>query len=189
MPAIPIRPAPSRRCTRKSSIRPNKTLRPARIASSIATSPAARWRRTAARETNMAPDLDASRSRADRFAPLTSEMFSVGQGHEVYVESGGREGGIPAVYLHGGPGGGGLSEDFLSVLPPEERTSPVQAYFRRILDADPKIHGPAARAWGDTERILSEHSPNRARLDLKALHSSHAMPATPFMEAHYFANG
>jgi proline iminopeptidase len=245
----------------------------------------------------MAPDLDAGRSRADRFAPLTSEMFSVGQGHDVYVESVGRSGGIPAVYLHGGPGSGcqpdhrrlfdperfhavlfdqrgagrsrpkgrredntlphltadmelirekfgferwmvvggswgatlalayaqaypdrvsgivlratflgsiaeiedaflsslprlypGLSEDFLSVLPPEEHASPVQAYFRRILDADPKIHGPAARAWGDTERILSKHRPNRTRLDLKELHSSRALPATPFMEAHYFAN-
>jgi proline iminopeptidase len=54
----------------------------------------------------MAPDLDAGRSRADRFAPLTSEMFAVGQGHEIHVESVGREGGIPAVYLHGGPGSG-----------------------------------------------------------------------------------
>jgi proline iminopeptidase len=246
----------------------------------------------------MAPDLDAGRSRADRFTPLTSEMFSVGQGHEIYVESGGRAGGIPAVYLHGGPGSGcqpdhrrlfdaerfhavlfdqrgagrsrpkgrredntlahliadmelirekfgfkrwmvvggswgatlalayaqahpkrvsglvlratflgtiaeikdgflsslprhhpGLFEDFLNVLPPEERASPVRAYFRRILDPDPKVHGPAARAWGHTERILSEHEPKQARLDLKEVHSSHALPATPFMEAHYFANG
>ena len=37
-----------------------------------------------------------------------------------------------------------------------------QAYFRRILDPDPAVHGPAARAWGETERILSEHAPNRA---------------------------
>ena len=54
----------------------------------------------------MAPDLDAGRSRADRFAPLTSDMLAVGDGHDVYVESVGRAGGIAAVYLHGGPGSG-----------------------------------------------------------------------------------
>jgi proline iminopeptidase len=81
----------------------------------------------------------------------------------------------------------GLYQDFLSVLAPEERTQPIDAYFRRILDPDPAIHGPAARAWGETERILSEHAPNRARLDRQSLHSG-ALPATPFMEAHYFQN-
>ena len=70
----------------------------------------------------------------------------------------------------------------------EERAQPIDAYFRRILDPDPAVHGPAARAWDETERILSEHTPNRARLDLPALNSSRALPATPFMEAHYFAN-
>ncbi len=51
----------------------------------------------------------------------------------------------------------------------------------------PPIHGPAARAWGETERILAEHAPNRTRLDLASLNSTRALPATPFMEAHYFA--
>lgn len=247
----------------------------------------------------MAPDADAARSakRADPFAPLTSDMLAVGDGHEIYVESVGRADGIPAVYLHGGPGSGcqpdhrrlfdperfcavlfdqrgcgrsrpkgsrehnttadliadmelirekfgfdrwmvtggswgatlalayaqahpervsgivlratflgtraeveegfttrlsqfypALSEDFLSVLPPEERDRPVEAYWRRILDADPSVHGPAARAWHDTERTLSEHKPARTRLDLASLNSSRPFPATPFMEAHYFSN-
>ncbi len=245
----------------------------------------------------MAPDVDARRSRADPFAPLTSEHLAVGNGHEIYVESVGHTGGIPAVYLHGGPGSGcqpdhrrlfdperfhavlfdqrgagrsrpkggrehnttahliadmeairqkfgferwmvvggswgatlalayaqahpkrvsgivlratflgtieeiehgflkslprhhpGLSEDFLSLLTAEERKAPIAAYFRRILDSDPAVHGPAARAWGETERILSELAPSRTRLDLGALNSSRALPATPFMEAHYFAN-
>src|SRR5207248_821268 len=82
----------------------------------------------------------------------------------------------------------GLHEDFLSLLTPEERTQPLDAYYRRILDSDPAVHDPAARAWGETERILSEHAPNRVRLDLEALHSSRTLPATPFMEAHYFQN-
>jgi proline iminopeptidase len=246
----------------------------------------------------MAPDADAGKSvkRADPFAPLTSEMLSVGDGHDIHVESVGRAGGIAAVYLHGGPGSGcqpdhrrlfdperfhailfdqrgagrsrprgrrednttakliadmelirekfgferwmvvggswgatlalayaqahpdrvtgmvlratflgtreeiengflsslprfypGLSEDFLSVLPLGERERPIEAYFRRILDPDPAVHGPAARAWGETERILSEHAPSRTRLDRQSLHSG-ALPATPFMEAHYFQN-
>jgi proline iminopeptidase len=247
----------------------------------------------------MAPDADAARSakRADPFAPLTSEMLAVGDGHEIYVESVGRADGIPAVYLHGGPGSGcqpdhrrlfdperfcavlfdqrgagrsrpkgarehntlphliadmelirekfgfarwmvvggswgatlalayaeahpervssivlratflgtrsevetgftvrlpqfypALNEDFLSVLLPEERNQPVEAYWRRILDPDPAVHGPAARAWHDTERTLSEHKPARTRLDLATLNSLRALPATPFMEAHYFVN-
>jgi proline iminopeptidase len=246
----------------------------------------------------MAPDADAGKStgqRADPFAPLTSQLLPVGDGHEIYVETIGRADGIPAVYLHGGPGSGcqpdhrrlfdperfhavlfdqrgagrsrpkghredntlphliadmemirekfgisrwmivggswgatlalayaqahpdrvtgivlratflgtraeldgafldalprfypGLSEDFLQVLPPEERAQPLDAYWRRILDSDPAVHGPAARAWHDTERILSEHAAGRTRLDLQALNGSRALPSTPFMEAHYF---
>jgi proline iminopeptidase len=82
----------------------------------------------------------------------------------------------------------GLAADFLSLLPEEERTRPLDAYWRRILDADAAVHAPAARAWHDTERILSEHAPTRTRLDLAAVKNGGALPATPFMEAHYFVN-
>lgn len=247
----------------------------------------------------MAPDADAGKSvaRADPFAPLTSEQLAVGGGHDIYVESVGRVGGTPAVYLHGGPGSGcqpdhrrlfdperfhavlfdqrgagrsrpkgrregntlphliadmeairekfglerwmvvggswgatlalayaqahphrvtgivlratflgtmteiengfletlprfypGLYEDFIGALPEDDRAQPIEAYFRRILDPDPDVNIPAARAWGETERILSEHAPNRTRLDQATLTSSRTVPATPFMEAHYFAN-
>src|SRR3954465_668500 len=73
--------------------------------SSIAISPGARWRRAR----TMGPDADAGKSalqRSDPFAPLTSLLLPVGHGHEIYVESVGRSGGIPAIYLHGGPGSG-----------------------------------------------------------------------------------
>ena len=69
---------------------------------------------------------------------------------------------------------------------PDERAQPLQAYWRRILDSDSAVHGPFARAWNDTERILSEHTPGRVRLDLNSLKSAGPMPSTPFMEAHYF---
>lgn len=248
----------------------------------------------------MAPDAGAGKAggnRSDPFAPLTSELLPAGDGHEIYVETVGRVDGIPAVYLHGGPGSGcqpdhrrlfdperfhavlfdqrgagrsrpkgrredntlpdliadmemirekfgferwmivggswgatlalayaqahpdrvtgivlratflgtraelegafldalprfypGLSDDFLKLLPPEERDRPLDAYWRRILDSDPAVHGPAARAWHDTERILSEHAPGRTRLDLASLTSTRALPGSPFMEAHYFQN-
>ena len=65
------------------------------------------------------------------------------------------------------------------------RSMPITAAFSIPI---PQVHGPAARAWHDTERILSEHAPGRVRLDLAALNSSRPLPATPFMEAHYFQN-
>jgi proline iminopeptidase len=248
----------------------------------------------------MPPDADAGKARGNRsdpFAPLTSQLLPVGDSHEIYVETVGRADGIPAVYLHGGPGSGcqpdhrrlfdperfhavlfdqrgagrsrpkgrredntlphliadmetirekfgferwlivggswgatlalayaqahpdrvsgivlratflgtgaelegaftevlprfypDLCADFLELLPVEERERPLDAYWRRILDSDPAVHGPAARAWHDTERILSEHSSGRVRLDLDSLNSTRALPATPFMEAHYFQN-
>jgi proline iminopeptidase len=80
-----------------------------------------------------------------------------------------------------------LHNDFLQVLPDAERAQPVKAYFRRILDPDPVVHIPAARAWHDTERALSEITPARPRLERAQLNAS-SLPATPFMEAHYFIN-
>jgi proline iminopeptidase len=248
----------------------------------------------------MAPDADAGKStgqRSDPFAPLTSQLLPVGDGHEIYVETVGRADGTTAIYLHGGPGSGcqpdhrrlfdperfhavlfdqrgagrsrpkgrrehntlpdliadmetirekfgiarwmivggswgatlalayaemhpdrvtgivlratflgtraelegafldalprfypDLSDDFLKLLPMEERAQPLDAYWRRILDSDPAVHGPFARAWHDTEQVLSQHAPGRARLDPASLNSSRTLPATPFMEAHYFQN-
>jgi len=245
-----------------------------------------------------AADIAPSDKRADRFAPLSARHMPVGDGHEIYVETVGRAGGIPAVYLHGGPGSGcqpdhrrlfdpsrfhavlfdqrgagrscpkglreantlphliadmeaireslgfdkwlvvggswgatlalayaqahplrvsgivlratflgtraelegaflqnlprfypDLYEDFLGLLIPEERAHPLDAYWRRILDPDPAIHGPASWAWHDTERILSEHKPSKTRLDIAAVNNdARGLPATPFMEAHYFQN-
>lgn len=245
-----------------------------------------------------AADIAPSGKQADRFAPLTSHHLAVGDGHEIYVESVGRADGIPAVYLHGGPGSGcqpdhrrlfdplrfhavlfdqrgagrsrpkgsrdantlpyliadmetirekfgferwlvvggswgatlalayaqahpqrvtgivlratflgtrdelesafrvnlpriypELNDDFLGLLTPHEREQPLDAYWRRILDADPVVHGPSSRAWHDTERILSEHKPAKTRLDPEAVNNAaRGLPSTPFMEAHYFQN-
>ena len=237
------------------------------------------------------------RHRSDGLAPRSVRHLPVGDGHELYVESVGRPGGLPAVYLHGGPGSGcqaehrrlfdpvrfhavlydqrgagrsrprgaceantlthliadleliraefgferwlvvggswgstlalayaeahparvtglvlratflgtreelqaafcetlpqfypALNQDFLTLLSAQERLTPLDAYWRRILDPDPAIHGPAAWAWHDTERALSEHIPARTRLDLNALPSYRDRPPTPLLEAHYFQN-
>src|SRR3977135_4642316 len=105
MPAIPTRPARCRRCMSRFSSRPKRRPQPTTTVSSIAILPVVRWRRAAI----MAPDADAGKSssqRSDPFAPLTSQLLPVGDGHEIYVETVGRADGIPAVYLHGGPGSG-----------------------------------------------------------------------------------
>ena len=249
----------------------------------------------------MAPDADAAKSTTSPpgpSSPLASNYLPAGDGHELYVEAIGRPDGIPAVYLHGGPGSGcqpdhrrlfdperfhavlfdqrgagksrpkasldhntlphlmadlelireklgierwmlvggswgatlalayaenypqrvsglvlravflatqseldgafmemlprfypELHEDFLGLLTREERARPLQAYWKRILDPDPRVHAPAARAWYSTEFILSEHHPSRTRIDLAALHASRRLPVSPFVEAHYFQHG
>ena len=229
---------------------------------------------------------------------LSDEIVPVGEGHEICVRSFGRPGGVPAVFLHGGPGSGvseshlgifdpatchvvafdqrgaGLSRpkpgfagnttpaliadmetlrlrfgfeawmvvggswgatlalayaqahpervlglvlratflgtrgeldrafgtmlqifhpalhgDFIGLLPEAERDRPLDAYWRRILDPDPEIHRPFARAWHDTERILSQLAPGRTRLDPAALaRADGPLPASPFMEAWYFSH-
>src|SRR6267154_1473183 len=105
MPAIPIRPARCRRGMSRFSSKPNPRRRRTTTVSSIAILPVVRWRRAA----TMAPDADAGKStskRSDPFAPLTAQLLAVGDGHQIYVETVGRADGIPAVYLHGGPGSG-----------------------------------------------------------------------------------
>src|SRR3954447_16849573 len=89
----------------RSSRSPSRKRLPTRAVSSTAILPAARLRRAA----TMAPDAGAGKSgsnRSDPFAPLTAQHLGVGDGHEIYVETVGRDDGIPAVYLHGGPGSG-----------------------------------------------------------------------------------
>src|SRR3982751_4472144 len=91
-----------RRCTNSFSKWRNWKPPLITTVSSIAISQGVRWRRTEL----MAPDADARATiskRSDPFAPLTTQLLAVGDGHEIYVESVGRAGGIAAVYLHGGP--------------------------------------------------------------------------------------
>ena len=47
-----------------------------------------------------------SPSSADPLRPFDARMLSVGDGHWLYVEEVGKRGGVPAIFLHGGPGSG-----------------------------------------------------------------------------------
>ena len=80
-----------------------------------------------------------------------------------------------------------LYQDFLAVLPEAERATPLESYWTRILHPDPALHRPAASAWYRAERALSQLEPKVARLDMDSGGAEGPMPATPFMEAHYFA--
>jgi len=83
----------------------------------------------------------------------------------------------------------GLHEDFLSLLPEAERSAPLRNYFRRILDADPTIHGPAARAYAATEDVLAVIRPTRTRLDFAEVNNpASRLPPTGLMEAHFFSH-
>lgn len=55
--------------------------------------------------------------------------------------------------------------------------------WTRILDDDPEVHAPAARAFFAAERALSELNPPSTP------RGTGPLPATPFMEAHYFSQG
>ena len=80
-----------------------------------------------------------------------------------------------------------LLDDFLSLLAADERSDPLQAYWRRILDPDPAIHGPARWSWHDTERVLSEVRPGTGRVQRRTT-TAGLLPSTPLFEAHYFSN-
>ena len=49
---------------------------------------------------------DGGGAATDRFAPLTTQMLPVGDGHSLYVETVGNAHGTPMLFLHGGPGSG-----------------------------------------------------------------------------------
>lgn len=76
-----------------------------------------------------------------------------------------------------------LHAALLDLVPPEDRGDPLPALWRRILDPNPAVQIPAALGWFHVERALSELVPPQATLPPTLIGP---LPATPFMEAHYF---
>lgn len=50
--------------------------------------------------------MESTRNPTEPIRPFDAIMLDVGDGHWLYVEEVGKRGGIPAVFLHGGPGSG-----------------------------------------------------------------------------------
>jgi len=75
---------------------------------------------------------------------------------------------------------------FSAVLPPEERGELLRNYHRRLVDPDPAVHLPAARAWSVYEGACSTLLPSPETIayfagDVVALGLAR-------IEAHYFVN-
>ncbi len=75
---------------------------------------------------------------------------------------------------------------FVSLLSPTERDNILSAYYQRLLDPDPTVHMPAARAWGAYEGSCSTLLPSPETVnyfsgDVVALGLAR-------MEAHYFSH-
>ena len=73
---------------------------------------------------------------------------------------------------------------FLEFLPEAERTDPLAAYLRRLRDADPAVHGPAAAVWSRYEAACSRLLPDEG--GPSAGPSAGQMLALARLEAHYF---
>lgn len=69
-----------------------------------------------------------------------------------------------------------------ALLPAE---SPLQSLWAQVLDPDPAVHRPAAIAFYRAERAMSELRPSDPGPDPAP---DAPLPASPFMEAHYFAH-
>lgn len=78
-------------------------------------------------------------------------------------------------------------EEFVEQIPPLERPRMIEAYHRRLFDADPAVHVPAAVAWSRWEAAAVTLLPEPAKVE----EMSEAEIATAFarIENHYFVNG
>ena len=84
-----------------------------------------------------------------------------------------------------------LYDAFITYLPQEERSAPLAAYYRRILDTDPNLSLAASYVWHDYERALSQFCPDLPDLTQSAqaaCDDNRPRPVTPRMEAHYFSH-
>jgi len=77
-------------------------------------------------------------------------------------------------------------ERFVGFLPPAERGDVLRSFHWRLIDPDPAIHMPAARAWSVYEGSCSTLLPSRETVD----HFAGDVVALGLarMEAHYFVH-
>jgi proline iminopeptidase len=73
---------------------------------------------------------------------------------------------------------------FAGFLPAEEQADLLAAYYRRLIDPDPRIHMPAARAWSIYEGACSTLLPNPETV--AAFGEDRLALGLARIEAHYF---
>ncbi len=73
---------------------------------------------------------------------------------------------------------------FAGFLPEEERGDLLAGYYRRLIDPDPRIHLPAARAWSTYEGACSTLLPNPETV--AAFGEDRLALGLARIEAHYF---
>lgn len=77
--------------------------------------------------------------------------------------------------------------DLVSVLPEDEHADILTNFYRRLLDTDPKVHLPAARAWSRYEGACSTLHPSPETV--AAFGEDDLAYALARIETHYFTNG
>jgi proline iminopeptidase len=75
---------------------------------------------------------------------------------------------------------------FAGFLPPAERGDLLASYHRRLVDPDPQIHMPAARAWSTFEGSCSTLLPSPETV--ASFGEEHKALGLARIEAHYFIN-
>lgn len=77
-------------------------------------------------------------------------------------------------------------QEFVALLSPHERKDILAAYYQRLMDPDPAIHMPAARAWGRYEGRCSTLLPSPETVNYFT--SDTVALGLARMEAHYFSH-
>jgi len=78
-----------------------------------------------------------------------------------------------------------VHEEFVSLIPPEERSDVLSAYAKRLFSEDPAIYLPAARAWGRYEGSCLFLQPNNFKM-IEQFTSDAVSIGLGRLEAHYF---
>ena len=77
--------------------------------------------------------------------------------------------------------------DLVAVLPEDEQGDILANFYRRLLDEDPEVHLPAARAWSRYEGACSTLHPSPETI--AAFGEESMAYALARIETHYFTNG
>ncbi|SDW66149.1 prolyl aminopeptidase [Nitrosomonas communis] len=77
-------------------------------------------------------------------------------------------------------------QEFVAPLSPHEQKDILAAYYQRLMDPDPAIHMPAARAWGRYEGRCSTLLPSPETVNYFT--SDTVALGLARMEAHYFSH-